>query len=291
MTSSRVREFYWKFFKKRITSFLSNIYRSSITGAEKDIHRARLDMKKIYSILEMFEMLSPEKFDPANFEVFKTMFRFSGRIRELQVNQIVLAKYGEPSQGMLAFNKYLYLRECKLTKQFISVVRGFDEKKLEKAERSIKKLCKEIKVKTLKAKSEKFILKKAKKISLLRFYPGNPENIHGIRKQLKSMVTILTLVAMVFRDEKQEAILGKLNQTEMLIGNWHDNQVLMEYIDHFLHKHKTFSREYQLQLLTVRNKIIKDNQELLKALFPKIEEVLAVIFPSTEADVENKGDL
>ncbi len=291
MTSSRVREFYWRFFRKRITSLLANIYRSSITGAEKDIHRARLDMKKIYAILEMFEMLNPEKFDPGNFEVFKSLFRFSGKIRELQVNEIVIARYGEPSQGMLAFNKYLHLRENKLTKQFLSVVQDFDEKKLKTAERSIKKLCSEIKVKTLKARSEKFILKKAKKISLLRFYPGNPENIHGIRKQLKSMVTILTLVAMVFRDEKHEAILGKLNQTEMLIGNWHDNQVLMEYIDQFLHKHKSFSRECQLQLLVVRNKIIKDNQELLKALFPKIEEVLSVIFPSEEAHDENQGNL
>ena len=202
MTSSKVREFYWRFFKKRISSFLANLYRASITGDEKDVHRTRLDMKKIYAILEMFEMLNPDKFSQENLEVFQTLFKFSGKIRELQVNQLVLAKYGQETPGGIVFFKYLRSRESKLTKQFISVVQQFDEKKLKKTEKSIKKLCEEIKVKTLLARSEKFITKKAKKISLLRNYPSNPENIHGIRIQLKAMGTILTLVSMVFRDDK-----------------------------------------------------------------------------------------
>jgi len=92
MTSSAVREFYWRFYKKRTTSFLANLYKSSITGDEKDIHRTRLDMKKIYAILELFEMLDPGNFNQENFEIFKVLFRFSGKIRELQVNRLVLLK-------------------------------------------------------------------------------------------------------------------------------------------------------------------------------------------------------
>ena len=282
MTSSRVREFYWRFYKKRLTSFLANLFRSSITGDEKDIHRARLDMKKIYAILEMFEMLNPEKFNPQHFEVLKKLFRFSGKIRELQVNQLVLAKFVNTSPGVFTFMKYLYTREIKLSKQFISVVREFDEKKLKKSEKAIKKLCDELKVKTLRNKSGRFISKKAKKISLLRNYPSNPDNIHGIRKHLKSMVTILTLVSMVFRDEQQDNILGKLNQTEMLIGEWHDNQVLMDYINQYIQRRKNLPREDQLQLQALRNKIMKNNQGLLQALFPRIEEALTAIFPSSE---------
>ncbi|MCX6284935.1 MAG: CHAD domain-containing protein [Bacteroidetes bacterium] len=282
MESSKVREFYWRFFKKRITSFLANLYRSSITGDERDIHRTRLDMKKINSILEMFEMLNPDKFSTENFEVFKSMFRFSGKIRELQVNQLVIAKYGPETKGISFFIKYLRSRENRLSKQFLTVVQQFDEKKLKKSERAIKKLCREIKVRTLKARLEKFINKKAKKISLLRNYPSNPDNIHGIRKELKAMVTVLTLVSMVFMDEHQDILLSKLNQTEMLIGNWHDNQVLIEYIDRFLYKSKKLGRDYQLHLQVLRNKIMKSNQELLQALFPKIEEALVVIFPSSQ---------
>ncbi len=284
MTSSRVREFYWRFYKKRTASFLANLYSASITGSEKDIHKTRLDMKKIYALLEMFEMLNPEKFNQDSFGVFKALFNFSGKIRELQVNQLVLLKYGPETPGTLVFARYLRAREHKLAKQFITVVQNFDEKKLKKSERSLKKLCNEIKIKTIKTRLEKFILKKARKISLLRNYPSNPENIHGIRKQLKAMVTILTLVSMVYRDEKQDAILGKLNQTEMLIGSWHDNQVLMDYIDQFIRRRKTISREHQLNLQSLRNKIMKSNQELLLSVFPKIEETLSVIFPVPESE-------
>ena len=291
MTSSRIREFYWRFYKKRLTSFVANLYRSSITGDERDIHRARLDMKKIYAILEMFQILEPEKFKPANFEVFNELFSFSGKIRELQVNQLVIDNFAQQTPGVVYFKKDLRSRENKLAKQFIGVVQKFDEKKLKKSERSLKILCSGIRVKTLKERSEKFIRKKAKKISMLRNYPSNPDNIHSIRKHLKAMVTIMTLVSLVFRDENRDAILGKLSHTEMLIGNWHDNQVLMEYIDKFLHSRKKLSVEYRLHLQVLRNSILKSNQDLLQALFPMIEEILSVIYPMDNPDENDKGNI
>lgn len=285
MTSQAVREFYWRFYKKRTTSFLANLYKASITGDEKDIHRTRLDMKKIYAIHELFELLDPEHFEQESFEVFKTLFRFSGKIRELQVNQLVMLSFQPFSPGLRLFAKYLKSRENKLSKQFISVVQQFDEKKLKRSEKSIKKLCRNIKVSTLKSKSAKFVEKRTKKISLLRNYPSNPENIHGIRKNLKAMVTVLTLVSMVFRDTKQDNLLSCLNQTEMLIGNWHDNQVLINCIDLFLQKNRKVGREQQLHIQLLRNKLIENNQSLLQSLFPKIEEILGVIFPAEKATV------
>jgi len=95
----------------------------------------------------------------------------------------------------------------------------------------------------------------------------------------------------VFTDQKQDAILSKLSQTEILIGNWHDNQVLMDYIDQFIRKRKKIRPEYQLHLQLVRNTIMKNNQELLQVLFPKIEETLSVIFPSSPANESAEGDL
>ncbi|MEI8004694.1 MAG: CHAD domain-containing protein [Bacteroidota bacterium] len=291
MTSSKVREFYWRFYKKRTASFLSNLYRASITGSEKDIHRTRLDMKRINAILEMFEMLNPEKFSQESFDVFRNLFSFSGKIREFQVNQMVIQKYGPETKGRALFIRYLRDRENKLSRQFIDIVQDFDEKKLKKSERSLKKLCGEIKVKTLRERSEKFIQKKGKRISLLRNYPSNPDNIHDIRKHLKAMVTILTLISMVFTDDKQDAILSRLNQTEMLIGEWHDNQVLMDYISRFLHRRKTFDKEHQQHLQLIKNKIMKSNQELLNSLFPKVEDVLTLIFPSPLPDESNQGNI
>lgn len=291
MTSSKVREFYWRFYKKRTASFLSNLYRASITGSEKDIHRTRLDMKRINAILEMFEMLDPGKFSQESYDVFRELFGFSGKIRELQVNQLVIQKYGTESKGRTLFIRYLRGRENKLSRQFMGIVQDFDEKKLKKSERSLKKLCREIKISNLKARTEKFILKKGKRIKLLRNYPSNPEHIHEIRKHLKAMDTILSLVSMVFRDDKQEAIQAGLTRTEMLIGEWHDNQVLMDYISHFIKRRKALDRDHHQQLQLLRNKIMKSNQELLNSLFPMIEDVLNLICPPTVPDEANKGNI
>jgi len=291
MTSSKVREFYWRFYKKRTASFLSNLYMASITGSEKDIHNTRVDMKRINAILEMFEMLNPEKFSQESFDVFRKLFSFSGKIRELQVNQMVILRFGPETKGRRLFIRYLRARENKLSKQFMGIVQDFDEKKLKKSERSLKKLCGEIKISTLKARTEKFILKKGKRIKLLRNYPSNPEHIHEIRKHLKSMVTILSLVSLVFRDDKQKAILEGLTQTEILIGNWHDNQVLMEDIANFLRKRKTLDKEYQMHLQLLGIKILKSNQELLNSLFPEMEHVLTLIFPTPIPDESNQGNI
>lgn len=291
MNSARVREFYWRFFRKRSASFLANLYSSSITGSEKDIHKTRLDMKRINAILEMFQMLEPLRFNPSNFEVFKAMFSFSGRIRELQVNQTVLASFDHQTAGAREFLKYLRNRENKLSKQFLQVVQQFDEKKLKQSEKAIKKLCRGLKVGKLRAKTDTFIARRAKKISLLRQYPSNPENVHGIRKHLKSMVTILTLTTLVFEDERHSETLRLLTQTEVLIGKWHDNQVLAEYIEKYLRGRKTIKPERQVQLQLLHNRILRDNQNLLQALFPKVEETLRVILPANLSNEEPQRDI
>ena len=105
------------------------------------------------------------------------------------------------------------------------------------------------------------------------------------------MVTILSLVSLVFRDDKQKAILEGLTQTEILIGNWHDNQVLMEDIERFLHKRNTLDKEYQLHLQLLRIKILKSNSELLNSLFPEMEYVLTLIFPTPLPDESNQGNI
>jgi hypothetical protein len=286
MNSTRFQNFYWRFFRKRTESFLSNLYRSSITSEEKDIHRTRLDMKRISAVLEMLRMLEPKKFDPGYYEVFRPMFSFSGRIRELQVNQQVLLAYRSDNQGKKELLKYFRSREKKLSRQFLKTVRNFDEEGLRKTEKGIKKLCFGLDEKTLEKKTLKFVRKKAARIALLKLYPSNPEHIHSIRKQLKSMVTVLTLTSMVGKDKRNGELLEALSRTEVLIGKWHDKQVLCEYIENFIRRKRKTGEVVKQDLLRLRLQVIKDNEKHLQALFTEVDNVLAMLL-STEKHHEN----
>jgi hypothetical protein len=75
----------------------------------------------------------------------------------------------------------------------------------------------------------------------------------------------------------------------MLIGTWHDNQVLINYIDHFLQRMRKTGREQQLHLQLLRNKLIENNHILLQSLLPKMEEILSVIFPPEGELNQGKG--
>ena len=87
----QIGEFLIRFYRKRTASFLANIYKAGITGASKDIHRARLDVKKIFAILDLMRIARPKDLeDPGYEKIFTKVYKSSGRIREIQVNLILL---------------------------------------------------------------------------------------------------------------------------------------------------------------------------------------------------------
>jgi CHAD domain-containing protein len=228
-------EFLFRFYRKRTTSFLANIYKAGITGTSKDIHRARLDVKKILAILDLLRIVRQKKEkDPGYERLFKKLYNASGRIREIQVNQLLLTRPEFASADLAAYKLDLLLQEKERTREFLQVIRKFDEKILAKVEVEIRKEVYEITPRALQKKTNRYILTKTALIRNL-FEKGNDEkNVHKLRQHIKELSTVLTFVFKIKPSGKLERAIEGLNKSEMMIGDWHDNVVLADSFEKFL---------------------------------------------------------
>jgi CHAD domain-containing protein len=59
MNRSETGEFLYRYFRKLIASFQSSLYKAAITCDIEDIHKARVDVKKMNALFILFDTAVP----------------------------------------------------------------------------------------------------------------------------------------------------------------------------------------------------------------------------------------
>ena len=278
----QIGEFLLRFYRKRTASFLVNIYKAGITGASKDIHRARLDVKKILAIVDLLRIVRPKlQNDPGYEKIFKKLYRASGRIREIQVNLLFLTKPEFAGYDLTFFKNDLLQQEKARTFEFLKVIRKFDEMRLSRLEHKLKKEVSKITQEILQRKTQKYILTKTElSLELLEKGDGE-ENLHKVRQHIKELSTVLNLIFTFKPSDHLEMVINGLNKSEMMIGDWHDRVILADSIRLFLEQSEGYSES---QLVTARecHQFIMDtNNRQVESIVLDVRKAIIDSMPKT----------
>ena len=275
MNRKEIGEFLYRFYRKRTSSFLANVYKTSITGDSKDIHRARLDVKKIFALYGLFEMVDPAVFrHRGGYKLFRPLYRQAGKIREIQVNYLLLTNPQPLDAAYDSFVVWLMEEERQATKRFLFLVKKFKEAELSSTDKVIEKICRSSSIFKLRSKTEAYIKEKAVQVKVLQSGQPGDKEIHKIRQHLKAMSTITTLVYSIKPGKHLDMIITSLNKTEMMIGDWHDRVVLKDAIERFLAGNTLVSGEELAALTALKQGLINYNLNLVNHFMP---EVVAVV--------------
>jgi CHAD domain-containing protein len=270
-------DFFYRYFIKRTSSFHATLYKAGITATDDDIHKARVDLKKVFALFSFFEVLGPGNFNKKKYSsVFKDIFIKAGKMRECQVNILCVESFVQDYPGVLLFINYLKSEQKKSAKGFISAVFQFDEKKLKEISNSIKKVCSEIKSDAIIERTVAYLIERTGKIESIMDKSGDPETIHTIRKELKKVGAILSLLQQVKPAEDQENLLKLLNKTESLIGDWHDRIVLIDSFTRFFKANNQIEVTSFNQLKNLQELINRETGLKLDKLIPYVNEVVKV---------------
>jgi CHAD domain-containing protein len=271
MNKEEIGVFLYRYYQKRTSSFLSNIYKAGISADSKDIHRARLDVKKIFALYGLFEMLDPEAFkNKGGFKLFRPLYRQAGKVREIQVHYLLLADENTTVEAHAGFVHWLKKEERRAIHKFLQLKKEFRESDLKATDKVIYKICHSSSIFKLRSKTREYLKRKAEKILEVRPSEASDKEIHGIRRHLKAMSAITTLVYSIKPVNKLDLIISSLNKTEMMIGDWHDRVVLKEAIDRYLRENKPDS-EVELNSLIFLKQTLNDyNQNLFQHFIPEV---------------------
>lgn len=244
-----------------------------MTANVANIHKTRVSVKKIYAIFHLLEMIGHGSFDRKKQAIlFRDLFRYAGRIRELQLHLILLSGHHDPDTAITGFRKYLKDEQKKVSVKFTESLREFDEKKLKEIEREIRKAGQQVKDKTLKTIANEFLSKKMARIRSLQAKGDLEVNIHKIRQHLKTMVVIANVSRSLRPAGKSEKLLPSVVRAEKMIGEWHDNFVFLESLDKFYGNRK--NRVPSLQIQEIRDNLQLRNNVLLGEITLAVEEVI-----------------
>jgi CHAD domain-containing protein len=253
----------FRFYENRVSSFLSNLEKSRITGHRKDIHQLRLDMKKIMTLLALFKKLDMKGYRMRkDTGILDDLFRKSGKIRESQLNLRFLRDFGTVDLGVLSFRAMLEAEEEQDLRDFLLTANSLDTKQFEKISSRISHLIRSRDLKTFRTVADKFVRRKMKKIGGLHDSLSNERNAHKIRKHLKSAATVVSSIYLVHPDEELVQFLSDLKKAEKLIGSWHDRVVFLDALEMFTGGHPVAAETDPKKIEEIRQRINEECSNL-----------------------------
>lgn len=207
-----------EYFATQINSF--NEYHSNLLKeiTTEDVHKLRTTLKKLRAFNNLLDgCLFREKDFPLG---FKELFKLSGELRDIQIQQLILEEYEDEYKDYLSKLYQTKLNDFKIKDNFEIEIQYLRDK-LAKVEdyhiddQLINNISSQIEV--IFAKIQKMVVN----ISV--------ENLHEIRIQLKRLYYTLLMIGDIESAEK-------LNSVQDVIGLWHDYDVtisrMKEYDDH-----------------------------------------------------------
>ncbi|MGZ4056028.1 MAG: CHAD domain-containing protein [Bacteroidia bacterium] len=286
MTEQLSAEHLNDFYKNKKHDFTS--YLNAPTFRISDIHKFRVSIKKIKIIFQVFEMLPDSKFEAKeNFDIFKSVFKTSGKIREIQLILLSLGRYKIPEHIKLLYKNHLLKNELSLKSTLKRRIEKFDKDKLNK-------ISKKIYDRTT-GREESFYIPELfanylkihfQKIQELRAGKETSETIHMIRKHFKAMQNALKLMNELKASVHTKKILTQFDKIGMSIGKWHDRYVFINSLEAFMGSKKT--SKHCVSFLKFKNEIENENALQLKRVYHKIDNLLNTFEISTKIELQIK---
>ena len=266
----------FEYYKEKIHPILISVKDIVHIHSVEDIHRLRVDLKKVKALFYLFEIAAPKKFNAdKHYAIFEQIFNQAGKIREALINQICLDEYKLPDSTVLSFKKFLNRKEKKSKRKFSNLIVEFNNKKINDVDEEVKKLCKNISNDKILKHSSVFISKKIKKIKNVPEVPDN-KTLHNVRKNLKSISAVSALLYSLDPTKELKTSQGKIKKAETLIGDWHDQIVFEKSLHEFLKSEKNQSDETLLPLQKLLKILEVKNQKEAKSITKKIQTALPV---------------
>ncbi|MCK9422223.1 MAG: hypothetical protein M0Q38_06470 [Bacteroidales bacterium] len=211
----------------------------------------------------MFEIVKPHAFNrQSGYGLFRKLFLPSSKIREIQINNLLLTKRELADSVPDSFMACLRDEEHKAKIKFLKAIKLFNQEKLKMAEKEIRKICYGSAGFKLRSKTNDFIRTRAASIISLRKVELNEKVIHKIRRHLKAISNVGTLVLTVKPTGKLDKLITAINKIEMMISDWHGRDVLKETVERFLEINMIDLKKELISLNKLKMTLIDYDQNL-----------------------------
>jgi CHAD domain-containing protein len=241
----------------------------------KNLHKARIAIKKINTVYRLLDFIDPDTFNrKKHYKTVGKIFRSLGKLRELQLNDNYIKSQHLPFASQKLYSIHTATEKLKAERKAQKAITKFDKISFHKSTKLVNKLAHNLDNDTVLIKTKQFIPQETNEIKILFKDYRNQDKVHKIRKILKSIHYTIDFLNNIDPSLKSSTILQRLKEAETLIGKWHDNVALLQ----FIHKLPEKSPGVKPKIIEPFNKISttlsEENITILNQLEPKLENII-----------------
>lgn len=221
-------------------------------------HQLRVEIKKLDAFFDLIKYCSKDFKRKKTFKPFKQIFRQAGKVRELQLEEVMLKKYGV-NNSLKDYLAGLRNRRLKEREIYFTIMNKEMADRLKKSFQEIRPFLASVKNK----KVNRYLEKKTNSIKKL-IGEGIllPEQLHQLRIKLKMLNYNRKSLSL-------EPQLPKKDVLPVLLGKWHDLQVMNQHLQKTIDTGELQSKEI-IQLEKINAKISSESE----ILFTRINKAL-----------------
>ena len=254
-----------KYLKNREDAINFILKKSTRAYTPITFHKLRVEIKKLNAFFELIHFCSKDFKRKKIFKPLKLIFRQAGKVRELQVEEVILRKYFL-NNLLKDYKDSLQKLRLKEQEDFFLIANKRFVARITKTHREILPFL----TKTDKKKVNSYMEKKRKEIEkLLSQNTLQRAQVHALRKRLKKFHYSLESLNL----KKENRPLPKKDVLPDLLGKWHDFQVIIRHLKKAMDTYKINPKEIG-QLEKIKAKFSSDGE----LLFNKIN----VTIPTSE---------
>lgn len=212
---------------KVLTKYIDNRVRALNVILEKPrsrytpgtFHQLRVEIKKLNAVFDLLKYCSKDFNRKKTIKPFKLIFRQAGKVRELQLEETLLKKY-QINNSLSNYLTILKYRRLKARDVFFTLVNEEFTSLLNKRIQKISPFLSGVKTKRV----NKYLDQQTKNIKkLIRKNNLLPEQLHELRIKLKMLNYNRKSLSLEPQHQKKDAL-------PLLLGKWHDLQVMCEHL-------------------------------------------------------------
>lgn len=238
------------------------------------IHKMRTSTKRLRALFLFLEFVNRKKFKAKKqLNKIRVLFKYSGRIREIQIEQMLVATYQDSqNQNYSEYLEYLKRRELKEISRFLKHLPNQGKKESILNDKKVMAAFDRLDKNNAPELAQKFVRSKEDRIRKIISAPHSNSRIHTIRTHLKQLYYLFEILTGL---TGSDTIIGmthlRIREIEQFFGDWHDLVNSPVYMNAFF-KTKKFSGEKKYYSLKkeIANKRKEMRQEIIYSIYPEI---------------------
>lgn len=269
------------FVSHRTRSLVDRVKAVDHAYTNEHVHRVRIGIKRWRTLYGLVTVLLPHRVRNRQVEhSIRRLFKRAGALRDYQLNRQLVAGLSLPATLEKNVQHFLKKREKKARRQFEKAVNSVQPKRVRKLNRRIRQRTLAVDPAQISQQLSLSLDHAVCAIESLMQSDVSSEQLHTIRKRLKSVIEIGNVMNSMTPDTSLARLMQQAKNGQRRLGDWHDRVSLIVQLNEYMVRHPKGLSPQKIHVLSNRLDAVTQRQtKRIRHEVDKLGQMLPLLAP------------